>query len=171
MTTAMQARTTQQLFDLTGRTALITGGSRGLGLQMAHALGEAGAREMLSSRKAQDLEEAVAELQSHASGLRAACKHVQDAASAAWATGRPDEALANAVPFMQGFGHTVLAWIWLDVSLAATAADPAGSNLRTQGALGATHFFYHFELPKIAAWLDVVAARDMTCVNFSEEAF
>ena len=56
-------RTVQQLFDLTGKTALVTGGSRGLGLQMAHALGEAGARIMLSSRKAADLEEAVAELQ------------------------------------------------------------------------------------------------------------
>ena len=53
----------QQLFDLTGKTALVTGGSRGLGLQMARALGEAGARLMLSSRKAADLEEAVAELQ------------------------------------------------------------------------------------------------------------
>ena len=56
-------RTIQQLFDLTGKTALVTGGSRGLGLQMAHALGEAGARIMLSSRKAADLEEAVADLQ------------------------------------------------------------------------------------------------------------
>ncbi|MBA4255188.1 MAG: gluconate 5-dehydrogenase [Polaromonas sp.] len=56
-------RTIQQLFDLTGKTALVTGGSRGLGLQMAHALGEAGARVMLSSRKATDLEQAVAELQ------------------------------------------------------------------------------------------------------------
>ena len=56
-------RTVQQLFDLKGKTALVTGGSRGLGLQMAHALGEAGARIMLSSRKASDLEEAVAELQ------------------------------------------------------------------------------------------------------------
>ncbi len=56
-------RTIQQLFDLTGKTALVTGGSRGLGLQMAHALGEAGARIMLSSRKASDLEEAVADLQ------------------------------------------------------------------------------------------------------------
>jgi gluconate 5-dehydrogenase len=53
----------QQLFDLTGKTALVTGGSRGLGLQMARALGEAGARLMLSSRKAADLEEAVADLQ------------------------------------------------------------------------------------------------------------
>ena len=56
-------RTTQQLFDLTGKTALVTGGSRGLGLQMAHALGEAGAKIMLSSRKAEDLEQAAAQLQ------------------------------------------------------------------------------------------------------------
>ena len=56
-------RTIQQLFDLTGKTALVTGGSRGLGLQLAHALGEAGAKIMLSSRKAEDLEQAAAELQ------------------------------------------------------------------------------------------------------------
>ena len=52
----------KKLFDLSGKTALITGGSRGLGLQMAHALGEAGAKLMLSSRKAEDLEQAAAEL-------------------------------------------------------------------------------------------------------------
>jgi gluconate 5-dehydrogenase len=56
-------RTTQQLFDLTGQTAVITGGSRGLGLQMAHALGEAGARIMLCARKADELEAACADLQ------------------------------------------------------------------------------------------------------------
>ncbi|MFV0679057.1 SDR family oxidoreductase [Ottowia sp.] len=56
-------RTVQQLFDLKGRAALVTGGSRGLGLQMAHALGEAGARVLISSRKADDLEQATAQLQ------------------------------------------------------------------------------------------------------------
>ena len=56
-------RTIQQLFDLKGKTALVTGGSRGLGLQMAHALGEAGARVMLSARKADELEAAMQELQ------------------------------------------------------------------------------------------------------------
>jgi gluconate 5-dehydrogenase len=56
-------RTVQQLFDLSGKTALVTGSSRGLGLQMAYALGEAGARIMLTSRKAEDLEQACAELQ------------------------------------------------------------------------------------------------------------
>ena len=60
---AFTARSTEQLFSLKGKTALVTGGSRGLGLQMAHALGEAGARIRLSSRKAGDLEEAAADLQ------------------------------------------------------------------------------------------------------------
>ena len=59
----MSARTVQQLFDLSGRTALVTGGSRGLGLQMAEALGEAGAKVVISSRKASDLEGAVMALQ------------------------------------------------------------------------------------------------------------
>jgi gluconate 5-dehydrogenase len=56
-------RTVQQLFDLSGKTALVTGGSRGLGLQIAQALGEAGAKIMLTSRKAADLEESAATLQ------------------------------------------------------------------------------------------------------------
>jgi NAD(P)-dependent dehydrogenase (short-subunit alcohol dehydrogenase family) len=53
----------QQLFDLTGQCALVTGGSRGLGLQIAEALGEAGAKILLTSRKAADLEQAAADLQ------------------------------------------------------------------------------------------------------------
>jgi NAD(P)-dependent dehydrogenase (short-subunit alcohol dehydrogenase family) len=48
----------KKAFDLTGKTALVTGGSRGLGLQIAEALGEQGARIVLSSRKADDLKQA-----------------------------------------------------------------------------------------------------------------
>jgi len=50
------------LLDLTGRTALVTGASRGLGLQMAEALVEQGARVGLVARKADDLDRAVAHL-------------------------------------------------------------------------------------------------------------
>lgn len=57
------SRHVKQLFDLAGRTALVTGGSRGLGLQLAEALGEAGARVLLSARKAAELEEAASQLQ------------------------------------------------------------------------------------------------------------
>lgn len=48
----------KDLFDLKGKTALITGGSRGLGLQLAQALGDYGARIMLSARKPDELRQA-----------------------------------------------------------------------------------------------------------------
>ena len=56
--------TLKSLFDLSGKTALVTGGSRGLGLQIAEALGEQGARIVLSARKADELKEAQAHLKS-----------------------------------------------------------------------------------------------------------
>jgi NAD(P)-dependent dehydrogenase (short-subunit alcohol dehydrogenase family) len=52
----------RKLFDLTGKIALVTGGSRGLGLQIAEALGEMGAQLALTARKAEELEEARAHL-------------------------------------------------------------------------------------------------------------
>jgi len=52
----------KQLLDLSGRTAIVTGGSRGLGLQMAEALGEMGAKLALTARKKDELEAAVAAL-------------------------------------------------------------------------------------------------------------
>ena len=48
----------KKLFDLSGRTALVTGGSRGLGLQIAEALIEMGARVAITARKKDELEEA-----------------------------------------------------------------------------------------------------------------
>jgi NAD(P)-dependent dehydrogenase (short-subunit alcohol dehydrogenase family) len=56
--------TLKALFDLSGKTALITGGSRGLGLQIAEALGELGARIVLSARKSDELREAQTHLKS-----------------------------------------------------------------------------------------------------------
>lgn len=52
----------QELFDLTGQVALVTGGSRGLGFQIAQALGEAGAHVWITARKQAELDEAVARL-------------------------------------------------------------------------------------------------------------
>ena len=52
----------KKLFDLSGRIAIVTGGSRGLGLQMAEALGEMGAKVALTARKQDELDGAVAQL-------------------------------------------------------------------------------------------------------------
>lgn len=108
------------------------------------------------------------ELAAHAQALGQALQQVGAATQAAWATGQPTEALANAVPYMQAFGHTVLAWIWLDVALAALPAAPSPAR---QGRLAACRYFFHYELPKIGAWLQVVTQRDMTCAELAEDAF
>ena len=50
-----------ELFDLTGKTAIVTGGSRGIGKEMAEGLAEAGARLMLCARRSEWLDETVEE--------------------------------------------------------------------------------------------------------------
>ena len=114
---------------------------------------------------------ALAPLAPHARDLERAWAHVRSATDAAWAGGNPGEALANAVPYMQAFGHVVLAWIWLDVACVALKRDPGAARPDSVGKLAATRYFYHYELPKIGAWLRPVENRDMTCANLSEEAF
>lgn len=54
----------KQNLDLTGRKAIVTGSSRGLGLQIAEGLGEMGAEVLLTARKLEELEQAVAHLKS-----------------------------------------------------------------------------------------------------------
>jgi NAD(P)-dependent dehydrogenase (short-subunit alcohol dehydrogenase family) len=55
---------TLELLSLKGKTALVTGGSRGLGLQMAEALGEMGAKVAITARKKEELDEAASHLSS-----------------------------------------------------------------------------------------------------------
>src|SRR5215207_5036045 len=53
----------KDLFDLTGKTAIVTGGSRGIGKEMAEGLTEAGANLMLCARRAEWLEATVTEFE------------------------------------------------------------------------------------------------------------
>ena len=107
-----------------------------------------------------------AQLIAHADDLEQALQRIGRATKMAWSTGIPGEALANAVPYMQAFGHTVLAWIWLEVEMASQAQEAAHVGRRA-----ASHFFFNYELPKIGAWLKVVESRDMTCAQTPEDAF
>ena len=151
-----------QGLDLLGRKVVMNGGE-GLQLLVAtitatilRAQGDAGLRE-------------------HAAQLTVTLAALQRATHAAWATGNPDAALANATPYLQAFGHTVLAWIWLDVALCAQAALQAGGNPQQQdrlrGTLAAATYFFHYELPRVPAWLGVVESRDSTCRGMAIEWF
>ncbi len=71
----------KKLLDLTGKTALITGGSRGLGLQIAEALGEMGAKVAITARKAGELAEAKAHLKGLGVEALTVVNDLQDTAS------------------------------------------------------------------------------------------
>ena len=84
----------RQMLELNGRTALITGGSRGLGLQMAEALGEMGARIAITARKQNELDEAVA----HLGKLKI------DATAYVCDMGKPEAIAATAEAVLKKFG-------------------------------------------------------------------
>jgi alkylation response protein AidB-like acyl-CoA dehydrogenase len=103
-----------------------------------------------------------------ANALAAALQSLGAATKAAWATGVPEEALANATPYLQAFGHVVLAWIWLDVALVTASRE---HDDQAQGQRAAMRYFFAYELPKIGAWLAVVSSRDATCREMKPEWF
>jgi len=148
-----------QALDLLGRKVVMQGG-QGLRLLAGRILGTV---ERAAS---------VPELAEHAQALRAAVAEVERATQSAWAGGEPAEALANATPYLQAFGHMVLAWIWLDVALCAQAGLESDSDTALlRGKLAACRYFFHYELPRIGAWLKVVETRDDTCRTMAEEWF
>ncbi len=147
-----------QALDLLGRKVVMDGGA---GLDALRAAIEATLERAAGS--------AVAELAEYAQALQRASEEVALATRAAWSTGVPAEALANATPYLQAFGHLVLAWIWLDVG--TCAGGSADGDAAQRGRFAACRYFFRYELPRIGAWLGVVAARDDTCRTMAEESF
>jgi NAD(P)-dependent dehydrogenase (short-subunit alcohol dehydrogenase family) len=68
----------RKLLDLSGRVALITGGSRGLGLQLAEALGELGAKVAIAARKQPELDEAQRHLEAQTVDVLTIAADLQD---------------------------------------------------------------------------------------------
>ncbi|MEN9544681.1 MAG: hypothetical protein RLZZ598_1514, partial [Pseudomonadota bacterium] len=153
-----------------------THGIQGLDLLGRKVVMNAGAGlRLLSARMGVTIERAahVVGLAGQGRALAQALARLEAATKLAWATGNPQDALANATPYLQAFGHVVLAWIWLELALAADAAEGAGRVEAhfAAGKRGAATYFSRYELPKIEAWLGVVAARDATCRDLAAAAF
>jgi len=143
-----------QGLDLLGRKVVMDGGA---GLKL------------LASRISQTIERAGHEvgLAEPGNALASALQRLGAATKAAWSTGLPEDALANATPYLQAFGHVVLAWIWLDVALVARRSH---SGLEA-GKMAAMRYFFAYELPKIEAWLSVVAGRESVCRDMQDDWF
>jgi alkylation response protein AidB-like acyl-CoA dehydrogenase len=149
-----------QGLDLLGRK-VVMGGGRGLAL-LASRMRATIARAAPGSPLA-------GEAQAQADMLGS----LEQATREAWATGVPEEALANATPYLQAFGHVVLAWIWLDVALCTQARLEAagGQGPALLGRLAAARYFFGYELPRVPAWLGVVSRRDATCRTMQDAWF
>ena len=147
-----------QAADLLGRKVVMQGGA---GLQLLARTVNATIEKALQRP----------ELAVYTNQLAQALQDVGAATKAAWATGNAGEALANAVPYMQAFGHLVLAWMWLDMAHAVLSRDASLSIAASAGRMGACRYFFHYELPRIGAWLEVVRRRDGTCADMAEDAF
>ena len=145
-----------QALDLLGRKVVMNDGK---GLQL------------LAARINATIERAgpLADLAEHAQALTQALAQLGAATRAAWATGDAQDALANATPYLQAFGHVVLAWIWLELALATHAADVDATF--AEGKRAAARYFLRYELPKVSAWLAVVSTRDATCRDLAAAAF
>jgi alkylation response protein AidB-like acyl-CoA dehydrogenase len=107
------------------------------------------------------------ELANYCDQLNVAVQKVREATAGAWSTGNREEALANATPYMQGFGHVVLAWIWLDI---VAAIMPTNSPI-AEGKRAAMRYFFAYELPKIDAWLGVARDRVPVCTEMQDSWF
>jgi len=107
------------LFDLTGKTALVTGSSRGLGLVMARGLGRAGARVVLNGRDEGRLEQARADLAGEGLEAHAAAFDVTDEGAVEAAVARIERDVApidilvnNAGVNLRGAAHELDAASW-----------------------------------------------------------
>ncbi|MFM8345197.1 MAG: acyl-CoA dehydrogenase, partial [Betaproteobacteria bacterium] len=142
-----------QALDLLGRKVVMDGGA---GLKLL-----AGRINTTIERASQHQGLSV-----HGHQLAKALKELGGATKAAWATGVAEEALANATPYLQAFGHVVIAWVWLDVALSAASDSPQHQGLRA-----ANRYFYEYELPKIGPWLQVVSSRQDVCRTMQDDWF
>lgn len=114
------------------------------------------------------------ELAGYAPTLQEAADRVVQATREAWSGNDLQATLANATPYLQAFGHVTCAWIWLDVAQVAVrdlAAAEAQHAELLRGKIQAMRYFFRYELPKIGAWLDVVAACDPTALDMQEGWF
>jgi butyryl-CoA dehydrogenase len=149
-----------QALDLLGRKVVMQDGAalKLLGSWMEQTIREAGQASHEDTRR-------------WAGMLTERVQRVNEVTRKAWSAGDPARTLANATPYLEAFGHVVLAWIWLDQSLAAARNFREEDSDFFHGKWQACRYFFVHELPKVDAWLDLVASLDTTTMDMKNEWF
>jgi hypothetical protein len=142
-----------QALDLLGRK-VVMGGGAGLGV-------------LVSAIAATVARATEGELADQARQLQAAVDRVVAVTARLWGTGDVDLALANASVYLEAVGHVVIAWMWLEQSLAADGKEGDFYDGKRQAA----RYFFRWELPRTGPQLDLLESLDRTTLDMPDSWF
>lgn len=149
-----------QALDLLGRKVIMQEGAafKALGVEMQKTIAKALAAQH-------------ADTQRWSTMLAKRVEHIAKTTQTLWAAGDPTKTLANATSYMEAFGHIVLAWIWLELSLAATTHYNDVRSDFLHGKWQACRYFFLYELPKVDAQLALLDIVDTTTLEMLDAWF
>jgi alkylation response protein AidB-like acyl-CoA dehydrogenase len=144
-----------QSLDLLGRKVTQRGGAS------VAALGDAIGQTIAAATAVGD---EAAEL---AAALDAAWQRIVRVTTAMFASGEVDAALANSVPYLEAFGHIVVAWMWLEQFVTCNGRSGDFYDGKRQAA----RYFFRYELPRTGPQLDLLASLDRTTLDMRDAWF
>ena len=113
---------------------------------------------------------AIQSLVADAHALEAALQRIEAVTAVLYGAGDMNKTLANASVYLEAFGHTVLAWIWLEQALVATGKEGHDADFY-RGKLQAATYFFKWELPKVHQQLDLLETIDTTTLDMQDAWF
>ncbi|MHB8666722.1 MAG: acyl-CoA dehydrogenase [Burkholderiales bacterium] len=149
-----------QALDLLGRKASMNGGAA------LSALGAAIGKTVELGLRHED-----AQTRRFAADLAHMSKRVAETTLRLYAPNDLDKTLANASVYLEAFGHMVVAWIWLEQSLAAARHYQEADSDFYHGKWQACRYFFLWELPKIGPMLDLLESIDTTTLDMRDAWF
>ena len=153
-----------------------THGIQGLDLLGRKVVMQQGAALKLLARDIQKtcdraLEDKHSDTHDFASSLRDIFQRLLQVTETLHSAGDADKTLANASTYLEAFGHVVIAWIWLEQSLAASINYNETDSDFYHGKWQACKFFFTWELPKVSAMIDLLQSLDTTTLDMKDAWF
>ncbi|WP_394779794.1 acyl-CoA dehydrogenase [Undibacterium sp.] len=111
------------------------------------------------------------QLADYAAALAKALQRVAVVTKQLYAAGDLNKTLANASLYLEAFGHTVVAWVWLEQALLSLNKSAHHDADFYAGKLQACKYFFLWELPKVHQQLDLLATIDTTTLEMQDAWF
>ena len=149
-----------QGLDLLGRKVIMQGGAA------YKALGEVIRKTVERALQHED-----AQTRRFAADLAGMAQRLADTTRRLYEPGDLNKTLANSSVYLEAFGHMVMAWIWLEQSLAASGNYKEADGDFYHGKLQACRYFFLWELPKVGPMLDLLESIDTTTLEMRDAWF